>query len=31
MLKAEKDMFSKMEGGVELYQLLCEIFNVSEN
>jgi hypothetical protein len=31
VLKAEKDMFSKMEGGDELYQLLCEIFNVSEN
>jgi hypothetical protein len=31
VLKAERDMFSKMEGGDELYQLLCEIFNVSEN
>jgi hypothetical protein len=31
VLKAEKDMFSKMEGGDELYQLLCEIFNVDEN
>ena len=31
VLKAEKDMFSKMEGGDELYQLLCEIFKVSEN
>lgn len=30
VLKAEKDMFSKMEGGDELYQLLCEIFNVNE-
>jgi len=31
LLKAEKDMFSKMEGGGELYQLLCEIFNVEES
>jgi hypothetical protein len=31
VLKAEKDIFSKMEGGDELYQLLCEIFNVSKN
>jgi hypothetical protein len=30
VLKAEKDMFSRMEGGNELYQLLCEIFNVNE-
>ena len=30
VLKAEKDMFSKMEGGDELYQLLCEIFMVNE-
>jgi hypothetical protein len=30
MLKAEKDMFSKVEGGDELYQLLCEIFKVNE-
>jgi len=31
VLKAEKDIFSRMEGGDELYQLLCEIFNVSKN
>jgi hypothetical protein len=30
VLKAEKDIFSKMEGGNELYQLLCEIFNVNQ-
>lgn len=30
LLKAEKDLFSKMEGGEELYQMLCEIFKVDE-
>lgn len=30
ILKAERDMFSKVEGGDELYQLLCEIFKVNE-
>jgi hypothetical protein len=30
VLKAEKDMFSKVEGGDELYQLLCEIFKVND-
>jgi hypothetical protein len=30
VLKVEKDMFSKVEGGDELYQLLCEIFKVHE-
>ena len=30
VLKAERDMFSRVEGGDELYQLLCEIFKVSE-
>jgi hypothetical protein len=30
VLKSEKDMFSKMEGGDELYQLLCEIFKMNE-
>jgi len=30
LLKAEKDLFSKMEGGDELYQMLCEIFKVNE-
>ena len=27
ILKAEKELFSKVEGGDELYRLLCEIFN----
>ena len=31
ILKAEKDMFSKMEGGDELYRLLCEMFKVRED
>jgi hypothetical protein len=30
LLKAEKDLFSKVEGGEELYQMLCEIFKVDE-
>lgn len=30
VLKAERDMFSRVEGGDELYQLLCEIFKVNE-
>jgi hypothetical protein len=30
ILKAERDLFSKMEGGDELYQLLLEIFKVDE-
>jgi len=29
ILKAEKDLFSKVEGGDELYQILCEIFKVN--
>lgn len=31
VLKAEKDLFSKMEGGEELYNLLCGIFKVHED
>jgi len=31
ILKAERDMFCKVEGGDELYRLLCEIFKVKEN
>jgi hypothetical protein len=31
ILKAEKDLFSKMEGGDELYQILCEIFKVNDS
>jgi hypothetical protein len=30
ILKAEKDLFSRMEGGDELYQMLLEIFKVNE-
>lgn len=31
ILKAERDLFSKVEGGDELYQMLCEIFKVNES
>ncbi|MEM3536684.1 MAG: hypothetical protein QXF44_02785 [Candidatus Bathyarchaeia archaeon] len=31
LLKAEKDLFSKVEGGDELYQMLCQIFKVNED
>jgi hypothetical protein len=30
ILKAEKDLFSKVEGGDELYRMLCEIFKVND-
>jgi hypothetical protein len=30
ILKAEKDLFAKVEGGDELYQMLCEVFKVNE-
>ncbi len=30
ILKAEKDLFSKVEGGEELYKLLLETFKVDE-
>lgn len=30
LLKAEKDLFSKVEGGDELYQMLLQIFKVEE-
>ena len=30
ILKAEKDLFSRVEGGDELYSMLCEIFKVNE-
>ncbi|HVP93351.1 MAG TPA: hypothetical protein VMS94_06405 [Acidobacteriota bacterium] len=30
LLKAEKDLFLRVEGGEELYQMLCEIFKVNE-
>ena len=28
ILKAEKDLFINVEGGKELYDILCEIFRV---
>ncbi|HVO37286.1 MAG TPA: hypothetical protein VMT01_03860 [Candidatus Acidoferrum sp.] len=31
LLKAEKDLFSKVEGGEELYQMLLEVFKVNED
>lgn len=31
ILRAEKDLFCKVDGGDELYRLLCEIFKVKEN
>jgi hypothetical protein len=30
ILKAEKDLFSRVEGGDELYRMLCEIFRVRD-
>ena len=30
ILKAEKDLFSRVEGGDELYRMLCEIFKVED-
>ena len=30
VLKAEKDLFTKVEGGQELYNILCEMFRVAE-
>lgn len=30
ILRAEKDLFSGVEGGEELYKLLCEMFQVAE-
>lgn len=30
ILTAERDLFSKVEGGDELYQMLCEIFKVKD-
>jgi len=29
VLKAEKDMFTRVEGGEELYNMLCEMFKVN--
>ena len=28
ILKAERDLFTKVEGGEELYEMLCEMFKV---
>jgi len=30
ILKAEKDLFTKVEGGEELYEMLCEMFKTGE-
>jgi len=30
ILKAEKDLFTKVEGGEELYEMLCQMFNVEK-
>jgi hypothetical protein len=30
ILKAEKDLFARVEGGDELYQMLLEVFKVNE-
>lgn len=30
ILKAERDLFSRVEGGDELYQMLLEVFKVNE-
>ncbi|NIR87261.1 hypothetical protein GWO13_06700 [Candidatus Bathyarchaeota archaeon] len=31
ILRAEKDLFKGVEGGKELYKLLCELFQVTES
>jgi len=31
ILRAEKDMFAGVEGGKELYKLLCELFQTAES
>ena len=28
LLKAEKNLFTKVEGGDELYEMLCELFSI---
>ena len=30
LLKAQKDLFTRVDGGDELYKILCEIFEVRE-
>jgi len=31
ILEAEKDLFTRVEGGRELYDVLCHMFKVDEN
>lgn len=31
VLRAEKDMFTGVDGGKELYDILCEMFKATEN
>jgi len=31
ILKAERDIFTGVEGGKELYEILCEMFKVKES
>jgi len=31
VLRSEKDLFTKIEGGEELYNLLCKMFKVRES
>ncbi len=31
VLKEEKDIFAKIEGGHELYEILCHMFGVEED
>ena len=31
ILKAEKDLFTKVEGGEELYEMLCEMFKAESS
>jgi len=31
ILKAEKDLFTKVEGGEELYEMLCNMFKVESS
>ncbi|PVX25314.1 MAG: hypothetical protein CW691_04860 [Candidatus Bathyarchaeum sp.] len=31
LLDAEKSLFTKVEGGEELYEMLCELFKAKEN
>jgi len=31
LLRAEKDLFTGVEGGKELYDILCEMFNATKS